>query len=39
MQVAPTVLKALALDPQALEAVRIEGTAVLSEVEAQLGEW
>jgi Type I phosphodiesterase / nucleotide pyrophosphatase len=35
-QVAPTVLKALGLDPQALDAVRIEGTAVLPEVEAQL---
>lgn len=35
-QVAPTVVKALGLDPQALDAVRIEGTAVLPEVEAQL---
>jgi hypothetical protein len=35
-QVAPTVLKALGLDPQALDAVRIEGTAVLPEVAAQL---
>lgn len=29
MQVAPTILKALGLDPNALEAVRIEGTRVL----------
>jgi hypothetical protein len=36
VQVAPTVLKALGLDPSALDAVRIEGTAVLPEVEAQL---
>jgi arylsulfatase A-like enzyme len=35
-QVAPTVLKALGLDPQCLDAVRIEGTAVLPEVAAQL---
>jgi hypothetical protein len=36
-QVAPTVLRALGLDPHALDAVRIEGTAVLPEVAAQLG--
>lgn len=35
-QVAPTILKALGLDPSALDAVRIEGTAVLPEVAAQL---
>jgi hypothetical protein len=35
-QVAPTVLKALGLDPQALDAARIEGTSVLPEVAAQL---
>jgi len=35
-QVAPTVLKALGIDPQALDAVRIEGTSVLPEVAAQL---
>jgi hypothetical protein len=35
-QVAPTILKALGLDPQKLDAVKIEGTAVLPEVEAQL---
>jgi hypothetical protein len=35
-QVAPTILKALGLDPNALDAVRIEGTAVLPEVAAQL---
>jgi hypothetical protein len=38
-QVAPTILRALDLDPQALDAVRTEGTAVLPEVEAQLAEW
>ena len=36
MQVAPTILKALGLDPDELDAVRIEGTSVLPEVEAQL---
>jgi hypothetical protein len=35
-QVAPTILAALGLDPRALDAVRIEGTTVLSAVEAQL---
>jgi len=35
-QVAPTILKALGLDPRALDAVRAEGTAVLSEVWGQL---
>jgi hypothetical protein len=35
-QVAPTILKALGLDPQSLDAVRIEGTAVLPELAAQL---
>jgi hypothetical protein len=35
-QVAPTILKALGLDPEALEAVRIEGTPVLPAV--QFGE-
>jgi arylsulfatase A-like enzyme len=35
-QVAPTILKALGLDPQALDAVRAEGTSVLPEVAAQL---
>ncbi len=28
-QIAPTILKALGLDPRALQAVRIEGTEVL----------
>jgi arylsulfatase A-like enzyme len=37
MQVAPTILEALGLDPRALDAVRAEGTAVLPEVAAQLG--
>ena len=32
MQVAPTIVRALGLDPAALDAVRIEGTAVLPEV-------
>jgi len=36
-QVAPTILKALGLDPHALDAVKVEGTVVLPEVEAQLG--
>jgi hypothetical protein len=36
MQVAPTILQALGLDPNALDAVRQEGTAVLPEVAAQL---
>jgi len=35
-QVAPTILKALGLNPAALDAVRAEGTAVLSEVWWQL---
>jgi arylsulfatase A-like enzyme len=35
-QVAPTILKALGLDPTALDAVRAEGTSVLPEVVAQL---
>jgi Type I phosphodiesterase / nucleotide pyrophosphatase len=35
-QVAPTIVKALGLDPDALDAVRAEGTAVLPEVDAQL---
>jgi len=35
-QVAPTILKALRLNPMALDAVRIEGTPVLPEVQAQL---
>jgi hypothetical protein len=36
MQVAPTILKALGLDPNALDAVQKEGTAVLPEVDSQL---
>jgi hypothetical protein len=35
-QVAPTIVWALGLDPRFLDAVRIEGTAVLPDVEAQL---
>jgi len=35
-QVAPTIVKALGLDPNALGAVKAEGTPVLPEVEAQL---
>jgi Type I phosphodiesterase / nucleotide pyrophosphatase len=36
-QVAATIVKALGLDPNSLDAVKAEGTAVLPEVEAQLG--
>jgi len=36
MQVAPTIVKALGLDPAALDAVRAEGTAVLAEVDGAL---
>jgi hypothetical protein len=36
MQVAPTILKALGLDPSALDAVRFEGTSDLPEVRSQL---
>jgi hypothetical protein len=36
MQVAPTIVKALGLDPAALDAVRAEGTAVLAEVFGEL---
>jgi hypothetical protein len=35
-QVAPTILKALGLDPKALNAVKAEGTQMLPEVAAQL---
>jgi hypothetical protein len=35
-QVAPTIVKALGLDPAALDAVKTEGTPVLPEVGAQL---
>jgi len=35
-QVAPTILKALGLNPAELDAVRAEGTQVLPEVAAQL---
>ncbi|MGB6403652.1 MAG: alkaline phosphatase family protein [Candidatus Sulfotelmatobacter sp.] len=35
-QVAPTIVKALGLNPWALDAVRVEGTPVLPEVSAQL---
>lgn len=38
-QVAPTILKALGLDPTALDAVREEGTPVLPEVASQLSGW
>ena len=34
-QVAPTILKALRLDPMALDAVRAEGTAVLQAIQFQ----
>jgi Type I phosphodiesterase / nucleotide pyrophosphatase len=36
IQVAPTMVKALGLDPRALDAVKLEGTRVLSEVSGQL---
>ncbi len=36
MQVAPTILQALGLSPSALDAVKIEGTPVLTEVAAEL---
>jgi arylsulfatase A-like enzyme len=35
-QVAPTILKALGLDPRELDAVKAEGTSVLPEVMSQL---
>ncbi len=38
MQVAPTVLNALGLNPAELDAVRIEGTSVLPEVATQLNQ-
>jgi hypothetical protein len=38
-QIAPTIIKALGLDPAALDAVREEGTAVLPEVASQLSGW
>jgi hypothetical protein len=38
-QVAPTIVKALGLDPTALDAVREEGTPVLSDVGSQLSGW
>jgi hypothetical protein len=34
--VAPTILKALGLEPRKLDVVRLEGKSVLPEVEAQL---
>lgn len=37
MQIAPTILKVLGLDPQALNAVRREGTTILPEVFPGLG--
>jgi hypothetical protein len=38
MQVAPTILKALALDPNALQAVKIEGTQVLPDVSLDIND-
>jgi len=35
-QVAPTILKALGLNPQSLESVRLEGTTILTDVTQQL---
>jgi hypothetical protein len=37
IQVAPTIVRALGLDPAALDAVKMEGTPVLAEVASQLG--
>jgi hypothetical protein len=37
IQVAPTILRALGMNPNALDAVRQEGTPVLAEVALQLG--
>jgi hypothetical protein len=37
-EVAPTILKALGLNPTALDAVRSEGTSALHDVDAQLGD-
>jgi hypothetical protein len=37
IQVAPTILRALEMNPNALDAVRQEGTPVLAEVALQLG--
>jgi hypothetical protein len=39
MQVAPTIVKTLGLDPKALDAVRAEGTQVLPEVISQLPQY
>jgi arylsulfatase A-like enzyme len=36
IQVAPTIVGALGLDPKALDAVKAEGTPVLAEVASQL---
>jgi arylsulfatase A-like enzyme len=36
MQVAPTVLKALGLDPNELQAVKIDGTQVLPELKLDI---
>jgi hypothetical protein len=36
MQVAPTIVKALGLEPRSLDAVKAEGTPLLPEVEAEL---
>lgn len=38
-QVAPTILDALGLDPRKLDAVRVEGTSVLPEVDSQLAKY
>ncbi len=39
MQVAPTILKALGLNPHDLQAVRLEGTEVLPDVQLDQREW
>jgi arylsulfatase A-like enzyme len=38
-QVAPTILKALGLDPRSLDGVRLEGTPVLPELDLQQPRW
>ena len=38
-QVAPTILQALGLNPQSLQAVQLEGTSVLPDLQLQQAEW
>jgi len=39
LQVAPTILKALGLDPRSLDGVRLEGTSVLPDVNLNFNRW